>query len=356
VGVNIEMTPTVHFDHDVTLKIKIEDSSENGTETISGVTEPIIAQKTSEQVIRLREGEASVMSGILNRQEIESWSGVPGLSSIPGVKYLFGNKDHTITDDEIVFLIIPHIVRSQDISPTNLRPIDTGVGTSIDLRHTSAQETSQPTGQSPDSVPAKTPGRPNNHSQFGSVPGASVDAAAPAALAQMRAAADTAPSLPASQPAMEKIPVVTIPATPLPAATVPLSLSFRPPATPVAAGSAFQIPILLNGGVDVAAVPMQITYDPALLSLVNVAGGDLLSRDGQALAVVHRDEGPGTITLNVSRPPGAKGISGSGVVCLLSFQAKKPGAATLVITRPTALNSAQQPLAATGGRIQLQVK
>jgi general secretion pathway protein D len=155
---------------------------------------------------------------------------------------------------------------------------------------------------------------------------------------------------------MEKIPVVTIPATPLPAATVPLSLSFRPPATPVAAGSAFQIPILLNGGVDVAAVPMQITYDPALLSLVNVAGGDLLSRDGQALAVVHRDEGPGTITLNVSRPPGAKGISGSGVVCLLNFQAKKPGAATLVITRPTALNSAQQPLAATGGRIQLQVK
>ena len=69
VGVNIEMTPSVHYDHDVTLKIKIEVSAESGTETISGVTEPIISQRVVDQTIRLREGEASILGGIQNKQE-----------------------------------------------------------------------------------------------------------------------------------------------------------------------------------------------------------------------------------------------------------------------------------------------
>ena len=137
VGVNIEMTPTIHFDHDVTLKMKIDVSSVAGQQNISGVTEPIFAQHTSEQVIRLSEGEASILGGILEKQDQVSWTGIPGLSSIPLVKYLFGSKDHTITEDEIVFLVVPHIVRSQDLTPANLRPIDTGAGQSIELRRIS---------------------------------------------------------------------------------------------------------------------------------------------------------------------------------------------------------------------------
>jgi general secretion pathway protein D len=69
VGVNIEMTPTVHYDHDVTLKIKIEVSSQSGSVTISGVTEPILSQRVVDQVIRLREGEASILGGIQDKQD-----------------------------------------------------------------------------------------------------------------------------------------------------------------------------------------------------------------------------------------------------------------------------------------------
>src|ERR1700756_4671224 len=94
-----------------------------------------MAQKTTEEVVRLREGEANILSGLLNQQDQVSWSGIPGLSSIPILKYLFGSKDHTITDDEVVFLMVPHVVRSQDLRPVNLRTIDTGVGQSIELRH-----------------------------------------------------------------------------------------------------------------------------------------------------------------------------------------------------------------------------
>ena len=136
VGVNIEMTPSIHYDHDVTLKIKIEVSAESGTETISGVTEPIISQRVVDQVIRLREGEASILGGIQNQQVENNWSGIPGLSSIPILKYIFGSKDRINNTDDIVFVVVPHIVRSQELDQANLRVIDTGSGQSIDLRRT----------------------------------------------------------------------------------------------------------------------------------------------------------------------------------------------------------------------------
>ncbi len=341
VGVNIDMTPTVHYDGDVTLKMKIDVSSQSGNVTISGVTEPIIAQKTSEQTIRLREGEASILGGILDQQEQESWTGIPGLSSIPILKYLFGSKDHTKTDDEIVFLLVPHIVRSPVLTPANLRSIDTGVGQAIELRHVSDQGA----GAMPVTpIPLARPSAAASDS--GIVPGQTAEAAGPAALAQLRAAAQGTGSATAqaAQP----------PPAPPPAAH--LSYSFVAPHAPVVSGSTFQVPVVIAGAVDISAVPLQIQYDPAKLSLVNVDNGDFLGRSGQAVALVHRDDGPGNITLNASLPPGTPGVNGAGVVCMLTFQAKAPGDAAISITRPGAMTSAQKSVQAQGAQITVAVK
>ncbi len=336
VGVNIEMTPTIHYDRDVTLKMKIEVSSVAGQQTISGVTEPIIAQHTVEHVIRLREGEASILGGIVNQQETVSWNGIPGLSSIPLVRYLFGSKDHTITNDEIVFLVVPHIVRSSDLTPMNLRPIDTGAGQAIELRHVSTIVGTDSTAAAQTRPVAAQPA-------VGTVPGFSAQAAGPAALEQLRAAADanveTAPP-PAAQPAAQTGP------PPGPQNPARVNFALNSPPGPVAVGATVQIPVVLTGGNDIAAVPLQIQYDPAKLSLVNVGVGDFLNRDGQAVALVHRDDGPGSIMLNASRPPGTAGVSGAGVVCVLSFQAKAAGESAITITRPGAVTSAQQPVQA----------
>ena len=347
VGINIEMTPTVHFDHDVTLKIKLEDSSEDGTTTISDVTEPIIAQKTSEQVIRLREGEASIMSGMMNKKDEVDWNGIPGLSSIPGLKYLFGSKDHTITEDEVVFVLIPHIVRSQDLQPVNLRSVDTGVGTSIALRLVSNEV---PGSKTPTAAPVRQPAKPR--SSIGTAPGESVENAAATLLTQMHDAGETNVDLAHSAPPQPARPVQpTHQAQP-----AKVSLMLIPKPGPVAVGSTFQIPVVLNGGSDIASVPLQIQYDPAKLSLVNVDNGDFLGRDGKAIALVHRDDGPGSISINASRPPATAGISGTGVVCILSFQAKAAGESDLVITHPGAITSAQQQVPAQGGQIKIQVQ
>ena len=342
VGVNIEMTPTVHFDHDVTLKIKIEVTSQSGSVTISGVTEPILSQRVVDQVIRLREGEASILGGIQNNQEQQNSSGIPGLSAIPILKYVFGSKDHTIQNDEIVFVIVPHIVRSQELDRANLRAIDTGSGQSIDLRH---DEQGAATNRAP--APAVRP-TALQRPQFGTVQGQSAEAAAPALMAQLSAAAQ-APVNPAPVPQP-----VAPPPTPQPLSGTGFTLT--PPAGPLAAGATFQVPVVLSGATDIASVPIQLQYDPAKLTLVNVAAGDLLSRDGQAVALVHRDDGPGNVTVVAARPPGAVGVSGSGVVCVLTFQAKVAGNSALTMTRAGAVNSAQQQVPATAGHLDLVVK
>lgn len=335
VGVNIEMTPTIHFDHQVTLKMKIDVSSVAGQDTISGVTEPIFAQHTSEQVIRLREGEASILGGILEKQDQVSWTGIPGLSSIPLVKYLFGSKDHTITEDEIVFLVVPHIMRSQELTPVNLRPIDTGTGQSVELRHISDGAAFNQAAQPRQGMVQPT---------MGAIPGQSAQAAAPAALAQLNAAAQGNGNA-AAQSAQS---AVQPPGR--------LNFSLVAPPSPVTVGGTFQIPIVITGATDIASVPLQAQYDPTKLSLVNVGDGDFLNRDGQSVALVHRDDGPGTIVINASRPPGVAGVSGAGVVCVLTFQAKAAGESPISITHPAAMTSAQQPVQAQGTQINVVVK
>lgn len=376
VGVNIEMTPSVHYDHDVTLKIKIEVSAVSGQSTIEGVTEPIISQRVVDQVIRLREGEASILGGIQNRQESVNWNGLPGLSAIPILKYIFGNKDHTIQDDDLVFVVVPHIVRSQELDQANLRVIDTGAGqNSIELRHDGSGN--------PPVVPAAFPGGRAAAGQgpiVESMPAQSALEAAPQMLAQLRAdlgnsggpaataqAAAPAPGAPinATPPGpvagapisgpivMPPLPGAATPATAakppsapaaqaMPVATTGASLALNAPGAPVATGASFQVPIMLNGGADVTSVALQLQYDSTKLQLTGATAGDLLARDGQPTGISHVEDPKGTVVISISRPPGTHGVTGTGMVCALTFQAKAQGQSGLSLTRAAVMNSTQQ--------------
>ena len=171
--------------------------------------------------------------------------------------------------------------------------------------------------------------------------------AANSAMAQLRQdATGDVPQITPSRPA-------PVPATP--AAPAPVTFSLTQPAAAPAVGANFPMAVTLSGGQDVSSVPLQIHYDASKLSLVNVDSGDLLGKDGQAVALVHRDDGPGMITIVASRPPGSKGVNGTGPVCVLTFQAKAAGESDVVITRPGALDSAQKPIPASAQNAHIVV-
>lgn len=143
----------------------------------------------------------------------------------------------------------------------------------------------------------------------------------------------------------------------------PVLLQLEPQQSKVQTGKTFQIQVHLADGKDVYAVPMRVKYDASRLSLINVdltgspnSPNSFLGKDGQAVALVHRDDGNGQVEISASRPPGVKGVSGSGTVCVLSFKAKAPGDATIAITRPVIRNSQEQSIPAVGSLAVVHVE
>jgi general secretion pathway protein D len=362
VGVNIDITPTVHFDREISMKVKVEVSTQSGSTTISGVTEPIISQRVIEQEIQLREGEPSILAGLLEHQDNKSVAGTPGLGELPLLKYIFSSNTKETEQDEIVFLLIPHIVREQVLTPLNTRAVDTGTNQEIELRRDPTQlvipsideagrnpESGAPLGDQTSSGINPPMPSPNKHMSAG----AAANMAA-ASLAQqgngtnpgggMNAsdAATMAANQMLQQSAQDSAP--------------PLALNVMPADSTQAVGSTFQMAVLANNARDVFSVPMQVQFDPKVLQLVNVDGGEMLGRDGQAVAVVHRDDGAGLATITLSRPPNVPGVNGQGALCTLTFRATAAGDAKVTLVKVGAKNSAQVNIPTIGSQSTVHVK
>ena len=344
VGVNIDMTPTVHYDREVSLKMKVEVLSEASQVTISGVVEPVIGQRSAEQVIQLKDGEPSILAGLLTKQDTRGVNGTPGLGEIPFFKFFFSTQSKEVQENEIVFIVIPHIVRESILTRLNTRAIDTGTSQSVELRRDPnfAADLNAPINPQPARVPTTSAavaasamiGQLAQQSQMPKpgtvVPGSAAAAAGQAAAAQQASAA--------------------------PPGTQPVSLTLTAPTTPQTVGGTFQVAVMLSGAQDLFAVPMQLGFNPAVLQLVNVDAGDLLARDGQPVSIVHRDEGNGLVTVSTSRPPGVAGVNGQGIVAVLTFKSIAPGDSPLTFVKVGARNSVQANLPAAGSATVVHVK
>ncbi|HSS98766.1 MAG TPA: cohesin domain-containing protein, partial [Terriglobales bacterium] len=330
VGVNIDITPRIHAGGEVTLKIAMDISSVTGNSNIGGISQPIIGQRKIEHEIRLKDGEPSLMGGMFEDDDIRSVSGIPGLSQIPLLKYLFSETDIEHRKNEIVFVLIPHIVRGPEYSDLNQSALEIGTGTAIDIRRASNAPPAQP------SV-AQTQPRQQSVAQPASQP------MAPAQQPSMQ------PQQPAVQPAAQTMPAASAQGSAV--------FGFDPPNIVQPTGSTFAVNVMINGAQNVYSVPLQVSYDPKVLQVVNVSNGGILSQDGQAVTLLHReDESTGTMQITATRPPGAAGVSGGGAVVTLTFLAKGAGQSMLTISKGGARDPSMQamPVAGAVGTVTVQ--
>src|SRR4051812_37553567 len=113
VGVNIDITPRIHANREVTLKMSLDISAVTRTANIGGIDQPVIGQRKIEHEIRLKEGEVNLLGGIFENTDVRSLQGIPGLAQVPFLKYFFASEHKEKNDNEIVFMLTPHIVRAQ---------------------------------------------------------------------------------------------------------------------------------------------------------------------------------------------------------------------------------------------------
>jgi len=185
VGVNIDITPHIHSDHEVTLKMTLEVSSVSGTQNIGGISQPIIGQRRIEHETRLQDGEVNLVGGILEDTETNSLSGYPWLTKVPILKYLFGQENKERRENEIVFAITPHIVRAQTVTDENLRLVDLGAGGSVQVGHRDPRKvTATPGAQEQTAAPSTPAHAPDKHAATPSYAPSTAPVAPPKAPAQ----------------------------------------------------------------------------------------------------------------------------------------------------------------------------
>jgi general secretion pathway protein D len=314
VGVNIDITPRVHAGREISLKLTMDVSAVDRYQDIGGVSQPIIGQRKVEHDIRLKDGEVSLVGGMMEDQRTKSLIGIPGLASIPIFKYLFSKTKTEHAENELVFVLIPHILRGPEVS-RSADLLDVGTANAIQLR-SSGVRAAAPAVAPPQSQPATQPANPQG----------------------------MAPQNPGQN-------------MPAPSGAAAGTFMFDPPTFNPAKGSTFTVNVMLSGGQNVYSVPVQLSYDPNQLQVANVSNGGFLSQDGQTVALAYRDDPTkGILQITASRPPGVGGVSGQGAVVTLTFVAKSSGQSALVITRGGARDPAMQPIAMNGAQAAVSIQ
>lgn len=328
VGVNIEVTPRVHPDGEVSMKVTVDVSQITGTSNIGGINQPVIGQKKVENDVRLKEGEVSVLGGLIERTDTNNVNGIPGLGETPLVRYLFSDNSHQIQEDETLIVLTPHVLRLPSLTAQNLAPMAAGTDSNVRVYRDDATvetpETAQPVAQ----------------------------AVAPAARPNAAGAAAAGPAMtPASMPQAQ--PTAAAMAA-QPGAAV--QLHFEPATTTLKQGDTTTLGLAISNVNDLFSIPLMIHYNPAVMQVEEVRNGGFLSGGTQEIAVVQRiDQQRGEVVVSATRQPNTPGVSGTGTVLGLVIRAVGPGITKLQILEVNARNSQQQSIPIVSGEATIQV-
>jgi general secretion pathway protein D len=315
VGVNLDITPRIHPNHDVSLKLSVEVSSVTGQQPIGGITQPIISQRKLDQEIRLKDGEANVLGGLITRSDTKGINGWPGLAHLPLLRYFFSEDTHNSEDDEILIILTPHIVRLPEWTRANLRPLYTGSESEVKVRREAEVRSPNAPTQQALANPAQQ------------VPGG-------AAVPPAQGAPPTAPG-----------------------STNAAQIRFEPRSLSLKVGQKQTVGIVVENVSDLFSIPFLLQYDPAVISVEEVQHGGFLSGGTQEIAIVQRvDKERGQAIISATRQPNTAGVSGTGTIMGIIVKGIAAGSSNLSIVQVNAKDSQQKPIPLVTGEATLQVQ
>ena len=309
VGVNVDVTPRIHLNNEISMKLAVEVSSVSGTSNIGGVNQPIISTNRIEHDVRLQDGEVNILGGLISTSQTKSVTGWPGFSQIPILRYFFSAEHVEDIDSEILIVVIPHIIRKLNLTADNLRSIASGTDTNPSVRLDTEM------------LAPALPQRP-------AVPVAPAAPAAPAAAPAPGAAvvAPGARTAPGGAPGQAPL----------------AQLRFDPPANMVRVGETTVIGVVVQDAQDLYSLPLLLQYNPAVVSVEDVRQGGFLAGG----AIVQRvDKDRGQAIISATRMPNVPGVSGSGTVFGIVVRGVAPGPSQISVLQVNARNSQQQPVA-----------
>jgi len=304
VGIKIELEPRVHHNNEITLKLKVEASQLGDYVPVGpGQTQPKITTRNFDSVIRLKDGETSLLAGLYKYTKAETKSGIPWLADLPVIGSLFGDTKTQFAKTDLVLTLTPHIIRNPDITEEDLAPLWVGTENRVTIF-----------GNSPRVRSAVSGGPLGDMSS-----GLSLGGVAPLAPAADEPAAP--------QDVEDKRPRVTVPRQPAPPSEPPpgqpsrpqgeansasvqdataqpaadtgglATLTFYPARLPVAVGKEGDLAVVLDPGAAGVSSPLHFAYDPTRLEVTQVDAGEIQGAGGAVTPQVAHTPALGWITV-----------------------------------------------------------
>jgi general secretion pathway protein D len=310
VGVNVELTPRVTYEGDISIELLVENGSLGKGLSVAGQDLPSFNTRKVVTKLRLRDSESNLLAGLLQDEERRSLRGFPTLLRLPVIKQLLSSNNNTIAQTDIVMLMTPRIVRTHELSQQDVNPIFVGTQQNLGL-------------QGPPPVIVQEVQVPVPAAAGGAAGGGAAAPAAGQAAAPAPAPANTTPTLEA--------PTAPSPATPGSGGgqivVSPPSAEFR------VGGGPYTLPISVTGASRLSSMSLTITYNPAVVRVRTVQEGSFMRSGGVQASFTNRaDASAGRVDIAIVRPGDTTGVAGTGLLAALVLDAVGAGPANLQVT------------------------
>jgi general secretion pathway protein D len=347
VGVTMKITPRVNASGEITLEVAAEFSLLGGNREVGDLSLPTFLSRKVEGVLRVRDGETSLIGGLLQSREAETLSGALGVLDIPVIKNILSDREKVKEETEVLISLTPHLVRAPLVTEADLRSLYVGTQEAVRV----------PSAHPPLFGPLEEP-------PISMGPGGSPEGGTP--TAPTRPGAGAAPGGPAAPPPgttpapQPTPPVEPVPGAPPETATAPavptgglrpVSAVLSPADASLKVGETASIAVVLMNARDLTAVEFVMTYDPAFLEAVDIGPGTLLTLDGSAVGV-DRGLEAGRVRARLSR---STGVAGSGVIASVAFRGLRPGPAIISVDSVSFTTTTGADRASVGGPARITV-
>jgi len=276
VGIDVKITPRIHFEKEVTLDLEIKIKSIGGT---GFANIPIIATREVKNVIRLRDGETNLLAGLLKEEERKIHSGIVGLKNIPILGGLFSGTDNTIQQTDVILTITPRIIRTIPLTEEDMKPLWVGLE-----GITSSERTVE-----------RTPEE-----------------------SRLRARAEEATE--AGRRGQNQV-------------------MLSPPNFEARQNRDIRINTNLRIQEEVSNLSLNISFDPSVIRLKEIVRREFLNRLGEDVPFLENiDNSSGVCTIGFSSPDIGKGLRGTGTIAVLVFEPVSQGECIISVTQVSANN------------------
>lgn len=385
VGVKVNAEPNIQPDNEIVIKLGLEVSQDTDKQTVGGsdsaTTVVTIATRNLETVLSLKDGETSVIGGLIERNKSNNKNKIFLLSDIPLLGELLTNTDSSNRKSELLLAITPRLVRGVTVPQADLASFVSGKEDDPALGRTLASFDQEPLFEAeqkrralpeqplsqppvvpvpvqpplpaPSALPRPLPPGPAVLPQPLNQPAvpqtAAPSASSPQATTQQGVTrADAAPQSPVkTEPSQSK------------ATAAAVQRGFLRIAAPVSAsaGQLFTLEVKAMSIGDLRGAPFELSFDPAFVEFVSAAEGGFLRSDGET-TIFGTSVSPatGSVTINLSRAQAKSGISGGGTLASLQFRAKQKGMASFGFRNISFCSSDGSPLSVTPFSAAVEIK